>query len=79
MKIIAVQDEDHILADDGIQWRPLRRAGKVWAVDAYCVTLSGLRLFLTRRWSQQRDNGWMPLHHWPVPPSLPRLHVFQRP
>ena len=79
MKTIGVQDEDHMLADDGIQWRLLRRAGSGWAVDAYLVTLAGLRLALTRRYSEQRDHGWMPLHHWPVPPTLPRLHNFKRP
>ena len=72
--VIAVQDEDHCIWDDGVQWRCCRRSGNRWKFDAFCITLSGLKDFLTRRYSVQRDHGWMPLHHWPVGLVLPKCH-----
>ena len=81
MEMNALQDENHRLRSIGDQWVLEHRkpGAKGWKITAYLVTREGIEFLLARRHSVQASLGYMPLHHWPVPPVLPEVHPIGKP
>ncbi len=75
MNVVGLQDENHRIVDSEGQWMIQHRSepGRQWKPGAYCVTRFGVVFFL-ECWAKRRASGYMPLHHWPVPPCLPEYH-----
>lgn len=81
MSVVALQDENHRIIDQAGQWMIQHRSepGKPWSRDAFCITRYGVEFFLRCAAFQNAHNrtgalGYMPLHHWSVPPRLPISH-----
>ncbi len=75
-RVVALQDEDHRIVDSAGQWMIQYRAGpgRQWKHPAFCVTRFGVEYFLWCEAFRGSDLGFLPLHHWPVPPRLPASH-----
>ncbi len=73
---VALQDENHRIVDSAGQWMIQHRLepGKAWANDAFCITRFGVGFFLGCEAIRKSPAGYLPLHHWPVPPRLPAIH-----
>ncbi len=74
MNVVALQDGNHRIINRAGQWMIEHRLGPGlrWYTDAFCVTEFGVGFVLS--WQASRKLGYLPLHHWPIPPRLPKSH-----